>query len=255
MAPKLNYPAAHFDISPAVSPARGLRSTLPKESADDANWWMITLSDLTLLLLGFMVVWYVTGKPNPAPQTASTTPAVSPAARQDTHAAADSSAAQETLTTVQSDLLGFVKGAGLSDDVTVEALPNEVVLSLRDTVPFASGKADLRARALPVLQRVVGIMLRHGNLSVAISGHTDSVRIATREFPSNWELSAARASRVARYLVERGVHPERIAVEGYASFRPRAASNPRALSLNRRVEIRLINDSARRPNENTAPHQ
>jgi chemotaxis protein MotB len=79
---------------------------------------------------------------------------------------------------------------------------------------------------------------------VAISGHTDSLNIATVEFPSNWELSAARASRVARYLVERGVHPARIAVQGYADWRPRRPnSDPVSRSANRRVEIRLFHDA------------
>jgi flagellar motor protein MotB len=90
-------------------------------------------------------------------------------------------------------------------------------------------------------------------VSAAIRDHTDSVRIATPEFPSNWELSSGRASRVACYLVERGVHPNRISVEGYASFRPcRPNSNPRNRSLNRRVEIRLPHDADTAPDPNAA---
>jgi chemotaxis protein MotB len=144
--------------------------------------------------------------------------------------------------------------AGFADEVTVESMPNELVISLRDTIPFASGKADLRSRALPVLEKVVAIILRDGALSVAIGGHTDSLRIATPEFPSNWELSTARASRVARYLIEHGVHPTRIAVEGYASFRPRGPnSNALNRSINRRVEIRLFHDNAA-PATNALPH-
>jgi chemotaxis protein MotB len=71
----------------------------------------------------------------------------------------------------------------------------------------------------------------------------DSLRVATPEFPSNWELSTARASRVARYLVERGIHPARISVQGYANYRPRKPnSTPSNRSTNRRVELRLLHD-------------
>ena len=204
---------------------------------------MITLSDLTLLLLGFMVVWYATTsvKPTPvlnSPEAAASQPLVATVP-------AEAPSDGEVWRKMGGELLAAVKAAGFADDVTVESMSNELVISLRDTIPFASGKADLRSRALPVLEKVVAIILRDSALSVAIGGHTDSLRIATPEFPSNWELSTARASRVARYLIEHGIHPTRIAVEGYASFRPRGPnSNALNRSINRRVEIRLFHDNA-----------
>jgi chemotaxis protein MotB len=90
------------------------------------------------------------------------------------------------------------------------------------------------------LEKAAATLLQHADLSAAIGGHTDSLRIASAEFPSNWELSTARASRVARYLIAKGVHPARLSVQGYANFRPRE-SNSSALNrrANRRVEIRL----------------
>jgi len=222
----------------AFAPAPlSLASAAP--AGDDGNWWVITLSDLTLLLLGFMVVWYAAASlaQTPAPKPPET------AARRPPAATAPADA--EVWRKMGGELLAAVKAAGFTDDVTVESMPNELVISLRDTIPFASGKADLRPRALPVLEKVAALILRDGALSAAIGGHTDSLRIATPEFPSNWELSTARASRVARYLIEHGVHPTRIAVEGYASFRPRGPnSNALNRSINRRVEIRLFHDNA-----------
>ena len=214
-----------------------------RRSDDDGNWWMITLSDLTLLLLGFMIAWYVTAKTPVAPPPAKQ--AIKEVSREKRVAqplAAPSQAAQ-TIQAVQRDMLRFIQAAGLAKEVTIEPMPNELIVSLQDTIPFASGKADLRARALPILEKVAAILLGNPYFSLAVSGHTDSLRVATPEFPSNWELSAARASRVARYLVERGVHPARISVQGYANYRPRKPnSTPSNRSTNRRVELRLFHD-------------
>ncbi len=234
MKRKIHFRAPHANVQPRAFAPAPLRLSAPPPG-DDGNWWVITLSDLTLLLLGFMVVWYAATSAQSAPA------APSPAAV----AAPQAPASPELWRKMGGEFLAAVKAAGLADDVTVESMPDELVISLRDTIPFASGKADLRPRALPVLEKVVALILRDNSLSVAIGGHTDSLRIATPEFPSNWELSTARASRVARYLIEHGVHPTRIAVEGYASFRPRGP-NSSALnrSINRRVELRLFHDNA-----------
>lgn len=229
-------PSNRRGYSPAPS-----RLVAPNDS--DNNWWMITLSDLTLLLLGFVVLWHATGKVAvklSAPRTpAVATPiAVAPPNPIDDRMSANAWQA------VGNDLNDFVAGAGLQNDVDIEATQNEILFSLRDSVPFASGKADLRPQALPVLEKLVTIIIAHAGLSVAVSGHTDSLRIASAAFPSNWELSAARASRVARYLIEKGIHPARISVQGFANYRPRTANStaPNRRS-NRRVEIRLTQNS------------
>lgn len=229
---------------PTRSGSARLAAPRVQADGDDANWWIITLSDLTLLIVGFAVIWYV------ASRSASALPAdparMSQAVTVERAALRASPLPEETVPwqSVQRQIESFVAAAKLTDDVTVESAPHEIILSLRDTVPFASGKADLRPQALPILEKIAAIVLSNSQLSVEISGHTDSLRIATVEFPSNWELSAARASRVARYLVERGVPPRRISVQGYADLRPRN-SNATALSrrANRRVEIRLFHDA------------
>lgn len=234
-----------FDADAAAHSSAGMTGALrsARTAEDDTNWWIITLSDLTMLLLGFLVCWYVTNKtPTSAAPSEIEAKAIVTKNLPDAPA---SESSQESWQAMQQDLRDFIAEAGLSDGVTIESGTNEIVLSLKDTVPFTSGKADLREQALPVLEKLVSVVIAQPNLSVAISGHTDSLKIATAEFPSNWELSASRASRVARYLVERGVHPARIAVQGYADRRPRRPnSDPVNRSANRRVEIRLFREIA-----------
>jgi len=209
---------------------------------DDGNW-MITLCDLTFLLLGFMVVWYVSGKkeailqkpPVTVTEVNKTLSRVTPT---------ESRLDADAWNAVRQEMESYVDKLGLNTEVRVESGQSEVLISLKDTVPFASGKADLRSRALPVMEKVAAIALSRGTLQLEVRGHTDDRPISTAEFPSNWELSAARASRVARYLIEKGVHPSRIAVEGFANHRPRVAnSNPGSRRENRRVEIRLYQNS------------
>ena len=221
----------------SLPPLRSLNSA--REPNDDSNW-IITLSDLTLLLICFLALWYVkyqaqTAPLQPAPPVAHAT------AEQSSGAAAEREiAAAQEWRALEEEIQNFIKNSGLTGDLTLEATQNEILLSLKDTIPFASGKAELRPRAWPVLRKVAEIALRRPGLDLEINGHTDDRPIATAEFPSNWELSTARASRVARYLVERGVHPSRLAVQGYASHRPRAVNSSAASrGANRRVEISL----------------
>jgi len=237
----------------AVLLQRGLRT---RQWQSDDSGWVITLSDLTLLLLCFLVLWYVNEKHNKAiapaaPLTVYTEPKEPAIAQNQTGLSHDE------WTSLRNEIDSHLSELGLSKEVRTEATPNEILISLEDKVPFDSGKADLRPNVLPVLEKVATVALRYPMLLLRINGHTDNIPISTSEFPSNWELSAARASRVARYIIETGVDPSRIAVQGYAFHRPRVPNSDSAnRSANRRVEIRLYQtaDQEEATNNNEPEH-
>ena len=211
--------------------------------SDDIGW-LITLSDLTLLLLCFLVLWYVKNQEQNAPTQGAKPAAQAANASGDSETPLSASTHASDWSALREEIERFIAGAGVSDDVFIAAAPDEILLSFRDTVPFASGKADLRSAALPVLEKVAAVAVSRAAMHLEISGHTDDRPILTAEFPSNWELSSARASRVARYLIEKGVHPARIAVHGFANHRPRVPNGNRTgRDANRRVELRLMRTS------------
>src|SRR5215470_11457822 len=227
--------ASYDKSASAIDPDPTKAVTGPFSSNDDANWWMITRSDLTILLLGFLVAWYVIDKRDITLQQTSDTPN-------------QNSLIPEEWKFFRGEIQRFVDEMGLEKEVFIESVPNEMVISLKDSVPFDSGKSDLRQRAIPVLQKVVTMVSSQPGVSLEVSAHTDNIPISTSKSPSSWQLSAARASRVARYVIENGIDPSRISVRGYANQRQRLPdSSVDDRSSNRRVEIRLYRSADQNP--------
>jgi chemotaxis protein MotB len=129
---------------------------------------------------------------------------------------------------------------GLTDEVSVGMRKDGLVVSLSGSLLFDSGKADLRPEAADVLSRLSNL-LEPTDGKIKIEGHTDNIPFATKEMPSNWELSANRAAAVLRYFTETvGLPPERFEAAGFADVRPIASNDTReGRAKNRRVEIVL----------------
>lgn len=124
---------------------------------------------------------------------------------------------------------------GLPEDVELTVAAHDLTIEIKDRILFASGRADLGdageavlARLAPTLAKLTGI--------ITVEGHTDSVAIATSRYPSNWELSAARAAAVVRFLIDHGVAPYHLRAVGYADTQPRDIVDKAA---NRRVAIQI----------------
>ncbi len=125
----------------------------------------------------------------------------------------------------------------LKKNVDVTSDDNGVLIRVSSGVMFKPGSAVLKPEAYPVLNEVIKL-LKENNFDVIVRGHTDDTP-AGANFPSNWELSAARAAAALRYIVEKGgINPSRLKAVGYADTRPLVPNtSPSNRALNRRVEF------------------
>ncbi|MBN1930960.1 MAG: flagellar motor protein MotB [Desulfobacterales bacterium] len=119
----------------------------------------------------------------------------------------------------------------------------QLILTLGECITFFVGQADLIEDFQPTLKRIARFIASKEGYRVSVSGHTDDTPINTPDFPSNWELSAARSVNVAKFLIKNGVDSQRVSIQGYAEYRPLFDNNsPENKQANRRVEITLIKE-------------
>ncbi len=115
-----------------------------------------------------------------------------------------------------------------------------IEIQIKTSVLYPTASADLAPASLPIVQRL-GKILAHTNTRIQVEGHTDSQPISTPAFPSNWELSAARAATVVRMFAAAGVEPQRMAAVGFGQFRPIADNSSEAgRATNRRVVVVVV---------------
>src|SRR5690554_6465122 len=136
--------------------------------------------------------------------------------------------------------------ASLSDAKLIEMVhiyldEQGLVISLSAKYFFDSGKAILRPEVVPIIDQIAGV-LKPLHREIRIEGQTDDLPIQTTAYPSNWELSAARATYVIKYLVERfDFSPKLLSVVGYGAFRPVASNTTEeGRARNRRVDIVVL---------------
>jgi chemotaxis protein MotB len=112
-----------------------------------------------------------------------------------------------------------------------------VTVHLESEILFASGEADLSKHGKEVLARLGDVFKPLASKQILVGGHTDDASIHTARFPSNWELSTARAVNVVHFLVDTvGVDPHKLTAAGYSQYHPRSSER----AQNRRIEILLI---------------
>lgn len=211
--------------------------TASEDTVDVDHNWLITLSDVMSLLLVFFIIIFamsrVTGAKKEAPRVKETMPALS--------APASLAKPNSGLEAMQKDIKAQVSGLSLDNQITIEAVNQEILITVKENVTFPKAEAEILKGSQPILDTIADVIKRYPTFLVEIDGHTDDLPINTRKFPSNWELSVARATSVLKYLIaEHGLDPARFSIKGNAELRPLSpnfTSEQRA--QNRRVEIRL----------------
>lgn len=146
--------------------------------------------------------------------------------------------AKDKLAQVFADLNSLSKMYGLEDGIELTQTADGLSMRLSDHALFNLGEADVTPEALPILKKIGSIVAKTDYL-VRIEGHTDDLPISTVAFPSNWELSTARAVNVLRYLTEKFNLPQqRVSAVGFGEHQPIAPNDsPAGRAKNRRVEI------------------
>jgi len=128
------------------------------------------------------------------------------------------------------------------------------VVSLKEAGFFDSGSATVKASGYQILNTIIEAMTQYSN-PLRIEGHTDNVPISSSQFPSNWELSTARATNVLRYILKNyDVDPASISATGYAEFRPTAENTtPEGRARNRRVDMVLLSGESAKAEPTVKP--
>jgi chemotaxis protein MotB len=234
-----------LDAAPKAGRKRGRRSGRRSGDGDpieSRDRWLLSYADLMTLLLALFIVLYAA-----ADRERATKIATAMAAQFDSGGVANAPAASGVLPGADSLVAAraaidrvFITNSSLRDRARVKTNERGVVVSLTEAGFFAPADASIREDALPVLEALAQA-LRESQAQVRVEGHTDSLPISTARYPSNWELSAARAATVLSHLVEAGVPSSRLSVAGFAGERPVGDnSTAEGRALNRRVDLVIL---------------
>ena len=127
--------------------------------------------------------------------------------------------------------------------LNVRIVRGRMVIDLKQDILFPSGSATLSDIGQETLGEVADALAEFPDRSFQVEGHTDNVPIKTDRFPSNWELSTARAVSVVKLFQKRGMQPENLSAAGYGEFQPRADNgSAEGRTLNRRIEVVMVPD-------------
>jgi chemotaxis protein MotB len=148
------------------------------------------------------------------------------------------------LSSTYDQLVDKMKSEIEKGQVTISELKGKLTVNLVEAILFDSGKADIKPGGLVVLGKVIEILKTVTDKNIRIEGHTDNVQITgslAQRYPTNWELSAARAINVARYLQKQAIDPAGLSAIAFGEFRPVADNSTlEGREKNRRIEIVLV---------------
>lgn len=205
--------------------------------ADDDDW-LLTYSDLFTLLFAFFVLIVAISQIDEVKFQR-----VAQSMEQSVGKQKMEEVKVYSLQEIYANLEKIVKEEGLSDQAEVNYSPVGIVMRFKGNVLFSSASATISTSANTVLEKISQEIIKMP-YKIAVEGHTDNRPISTGQFPSNWELSAARAASVVRFFIGQGVQPYKVRAVGRADTKPllpnmdeNGKEIPENQAMNRRVEI------------------
>ena len=219
------------------------------EDEENLDRWLLTYADLITLLLAFFVVMYSMsridnkkfGKVSDALNTILRGGASVLRYQQEPIRAGHGLLKLGNLRMVQQKIEEKFKQLGKQEVLQSEITERGLVVHILESALFDRGSANLKPKAMEVLDLIATQLVGRPN-HVRIEGHTDDTPINTAVYPSNWELSSARATAVVRYYTENhAISSGRISALGYGEYRPVAANNSiENRAINRRVDVVIL---------------
>jgi chemotaxis protein MotB len=207
-----------------------------ENTSESESTWLITLSDvLTLLLIFFMMFAFLTKN-------------MKSSIVRDVNADEQIQKKENTelnsfekLEEIKTQMDNALRDLNMEDYIDIQKNGNELIISIKEKISFESGNATLLPESEPVLDKIAVILKTSPELDAEINGHTDNIPINTSTYPSNWELSMARAISVLKYFINKhSIEPSRLSIKGNADQRPLVKNDtPEHRMQNRRVEIKI----------------
>ena len=213
---------------------------MARKAQEGGDEWLMTFGDMMALLLTFFVLLIGISSPDPgkydkAMKSISEALGGAPASQEELMVS--EKVAEASFENLGSQVEEIIKEGNLQDVVEVKVNERGVVLNIVGGALFRSGSARLGKGIKPLLLDIA-FTVEKLPYKIIVEGHTDDQKTRGGPYPSNWELSAARAASVVRFMVEQGgVAPNRFSAIGYAHYRPLYAPTPENRVKNRRVEL------------------
>ncbi len=215
-------------------------SYAPKKKAGGTDEWLMTFGDMMALLLTFFVLLVGVSSPDPGKfdkAIQSIQDALGAAVLTKEKVVERELRVEESFQQIAQDVQEVIDKGSMQDVVEVEVTERGIVLNIVGGALFRAGSAKVGKGIGPLLLGVA-LIVKKLPFKVLVEGHTDDTQTKGKIYPSNWELSAARAASVVRFMVDQGgLDPARFSATGYAEFRPLHAPTPENRKKNRRVEI------------------
>ncbi|MBI2307820.1 MAG: flagellar motor protein MotD [Rhodocyclales bacterium] len=246
-----------------------------EEEHDNHERWLVSYADFITLLFAFFVVMYALSSINEGkykvlsnsltqafrnvtvnasgqviiPQEGVPTPPTVVAPPKMSQADAAKQKQRERMRNMAKDIMEALAPLVREGKVRLLETSRGVTIEIADSALFAVGQAVLNAESSRAL-RAVADVIATADFPVTIEGHTDNVPIKTAQFPSNWELSAVRATTVLRIFADAGVPADRLTAIGYGETRPVEANDTiEGRARNRRVSIQIDSALPEKPTE------